>query len=56
LEDKRIIEVNQLGVNSAFFTPGPYAPMESCAQLYIEWYLAAMRALVDERATSGLAK
>ena len=56
LEDKRIIEVNQLGVNSAVFTPGPYAPMESCAQLYIEWYLDAMRALVDAPAANGLAK
>jgi hypothetical protein len=30
--------------------------MESCAQLYIEWYLTAMRALVDERTASDLAR
>ena len=42
-EDKRIIELNQLGVNSAFFEPGPYSPMEIYAQQYSEWYLAALR-------------
>ncbi len=45
-EDKRIIEVNQQGINSRFFTPGPYAPMEIYAQRYSEWYLQAMRSAV----------
>jgi Rieske 2Fe-2S family protein len=38
--DKRITEDNQLGVNSRFYAPGPYAPMEANAQAYIAWYLA----------------
>lgn len=38
--DKRITEDNQLGVNSRFYEPGPYAPMEANAQAYIAWYLA----------------
>ena len=42
-EDKKIIELNQQGVNSAFFQPGPYTSMEEDAQRYIEWYIAAMR-------------
>ena len=37
--DKRIIEQNQLGVNSRYYEPGPYAPMESSARRFIAWYL-----------------
>ena len=37
--DKRITEDNQLGVNSRFYVPGPYAPMEANAVNYIHWYL-----------------
>jgi len=46
-EDKHIIELNQRGVNSAFFEPGPYAPMEMYARCYSEWYLAALRDAVQ---------
>lgn len=42
-EDKKIIELNQAGVNSAFFEPGPYAPMEVDAARYVEWYVESMR-------------
>ena len=42
-EDKKIIEVNQAGVNSAYFEPGPYAPMEADAARYIDWYVASMQ-------------
>ena len=38
-EDKRIVEHNQLGVNSRYYEPGPYAPMEPFARRYIAWYL-----------------
>jgi Rieske 2Fe-2S family protein len=41
-EDKKIIEVNQQGVNSQFYEPGPYTPMETYAQQYSEWYLEAL--------------
>ena len=37
--DKRIIENNQLGVNSRYYEPGPYAPMEQNTRRYIDWYL-----------------
>jgi Rieske 2Fe-2S family protein len=39
LADKRIIEDNQKGVNSRFYEPGPFAPMEINANRLIEWYL-----------------
>jgi hypothetical protein len=42
-EDKKIIELNQAGVDSAWFEPGPYAPMEADADRYIRWYLNTLR-------------
>jgi phenylpropionate dioxygenase-like ring-hydroxylating dioxygenase large terminal subunit len=47
VEDKKIIEVNQSGVNSAFFEPGPFTPMEDDAARYVAWYVASMKALLD---------
>jgi len=40
LEDKRIIERNQQGVNSRYYEPGPYSLQEEYAQRFVEWYLA----------------
>lgn len=37
--DKRITENNQKGVNSRFYEPGPYSPVEPNAIRWIEWYL-----------------
>ena len=37
--DKRIIEQNQLGVNSRYYEPGPYTPMEQNTRRYVDWYL-----------------
>lgn len=37
--DKRITENNQKGVNSIFYEPGPYAPVEPNAINWIAWYL-----------------
>lgn len=39
-EDKLIIEKNQQGVNSRYYEPGPYAPMEPNARRFVEWYLS----------------
>jgi len=41
--DKAIIEHNQEGVNSRYYQPGPYAPMEHFAISYLDWYLATIR-------------
>ena len=40
VEDKRIVEMNQAGVNSRFFEPGPYSRQEEYANRFVEWYLA----------------
>lgn len=39
LADKKIIEDNQQGVNSRFYQPGPYSPMEEPTKDMVEWYL-----------------
>ena len=41
--DKRIIENNQAGINSAFYQPGPYTAMESFTRGFIDWYLDTMK-------------
>ncbi len=38
-EDKKIVEMNQAGVNSRFFVPGPYSLQETYAARFVEWYL-----------------
>ena len=41
--DKEIIENNRRGVNSRFFVPGPFTPMEKFTQRFTEWYLDILR-------------
>src|SRR5215470_16930014 len=43
LADKRIIELNQQGVNSRFYEPGPYTPMEQPTRRFVEWILAELQ-------------
>jgi phenylpropionate dioxygenase-like ring-hydroxylating dioxygenase large terminal subunit len=38
-EDKKIVEMNQAGVNSRFFEPGPYSLQEAYSARFVEWYL-----------------
>ncbi len=42
--DKRIIEDNRRGLESRFFEPGPFTPMEYYTQAFTEWYLGIMKA------------
>jgi phenylpropionate dioxygenase-like ring-hydroxylating dioxygenase large terminal subunit len=42
LEDKKIIEMNQAGVNSRYFEPGPYSMQETFADRFVEGYLAEL--------------
>ncbi len=37
--DKLIIDQNQQGVNSRYYQPGPYGPMETYTRSFVEWYL-----------------
>lgn len=39
IADKKIIDHNQKGVNSRYYRPGPYSPMEMMPQSMTEWYL-----------------
>lgn len=39
IEDKRIIDQNQLGVNSRYYEAGPYTEMEILSRRFVEWYL-----------------
>jgi phenylpropionate dioxygenase-like ring-hydroxylating dioxygenase large terminal subunit len=39
VEDKKIVEMNQAGVNSRYFEPGPYSLQESYAARFVDWYL-----------------
>jgi phenylpropionate dioxygenase-like ring-hydroxylating dioxygenase large terminal subunit len=39
-EDKKIVEMNQAGVNSRYFEPGPYSMQETYAGRFVDWYLA----------------
>jgi len=43
LADKRIIEVNQAGVKSRFYQPGPFTMMEGPQKEFIDWYLEVMK-------------
>jgi Rieske 2Fe-2S family protein len=43
LADKRIIELNQQGVNSRFYEPGPYTPMEQPTRRFVEWILSELQ-------------
>jgi len=42
--DKQIIERNQAGVDSRFYVPGPLSTMEEFTGLFLQWYVATMRA------------
>ncbi len=44
VEDKKIVELNQAGVNSRFFEPGPYSQQESYALRFVDWYLKELAA------------
>jgi phenylpropionate dioxygenase-like ring-hydroxylating dioxygenase large terminal subunit len=45
--DKRIIDHNQKGVNSRYYRPGPYGPMEATTRRLSEWYLEQLRSESD---------
>jgi Rieske 2Fe-2S family protein len=40
--DKLIIEKNQQGVNSRYYRPGPYSPMESWSGRFVDWYFSSI--------------
>ena len=48
LEDKNIIELNQAGVNSHYFRPGPYSMQEPYPLRFVEWYLRELSEVPHE--------
>jgi phenylpropionate dioxygenase-like ring-hydroxylating dioxygenase large terminal subunit len=43
-EDKKIVEMNQAGINSRFFEPGPYSIQETYTERFVAWYLQELSA------------
>ena len=43
--DKTIILDNQAGINSRFYTPGPFSDMEQWTRGFIDWYVSQMRSV-----------
>ncbi len=43
IADKRIIELNQQGITSRYYQPGPYSQMEQHTRRLVEWILAELR-------------
>ena len=40
--DKRIIQDNSRGVESRYYEPGPFAPMEHYTEQFTKWYLKVL--------------
>jgi len=43
IADKRIIQDNSRGVESRYYEPGPFTPMEHYTQQFTEWYLDVLK-------------
>ncbi len=42
-EDRRVVEDNQVGINSPAYAPGPYSPVqESGVDQFVDWYCATL--------------
>ncbi|MES2202593.1 MAG: aromatic ring-hydroxylating dioxygenase subunit alpha [candidate division FCPU426 bacterium] len=42
-QDVRLCEVNQAGVNSSAYRPGPYSQVEGGTETFVQWYLNQMQ-------------
>lgn len=53
-EDRRIVEDNQLGINSPAYTPGPYSPiMEDGVDQFVDWYVQTMLRAMGPRSVAA---
>jgi len=49
-EDRKVVEENQLGVNSPAYEPGPYSKIqESGVMQFVDWYEATLRSRLTGR-------
>ena len=54
LQDRDLVENNQLGVDSPAFRPGPFSQeAEGLAIRFLDWYCRAAQAYLDEQAASS---
>ena len=52
-EDRRIVEENQLGINSPAYIPGPYSPTQEDGVIqFVDWYARTMQRRLTGRSTS----
>lgn len=49
LQDQKIVNENQIGVNSSRYTPGPYSLREYGTADFTAWYLAKLQDVQDQR-------
>ncbi len=49
LQDAKIVNENQIGVNSSRYEPGPYSEREYGTADFISWYLARLQGKQEER-------
>jgi Rieske 2Fe-2S family protein len=57
LQDRDLVENNQVGVNSLGYRPGPYSPdAEALAMRFVDWYCATARDYLDGQAAGAVGK
>lgn len=49
IQDKQIVEENQIGVNSSRYIPGPYSLREPGTANFVSWYLARLQGKPEQR-------
>ncbi len=54
-QDSRLCEVNQLGVASRAYRPGPYAPSEFLLRHFTGWYAGKLEAACGRASERGMA-
>ncbi len=53
-EDRRIVEDNQLGINSPAYVPGPYSPvMEDGVEQFVDWYVRTLQSRLAPSAVAA---
>ena len=53
-EDREIVEMNQAGINSPAYLPGPYSPAEESGVVqFVDWYAARMERMLAPRALAA---
>ncbi len=55
-EDRRVVEENQMGIDSPAYQPGPYSPVQESGVIqYVDWYCKTMAEQLAPRVHLALA-